>query len=466
MVKFLNREQELKTLGQVATGGGLAVVTGRRRIGKTRLLVEWTRAHGGVYFVADESAAPVQRRRIASAIAERYPGFADVEYPDWGALFERLGREAVGAGDRGPFVFDELPYLAQGAPEIASVLQRFVDHTAEPHGIAIAVAGSSQRMMRGLVLDSSAPLFGRSRAHLALGPLPITFLERALDAKTVVTQVQHWTAWGGVPRYWELAQSHGGSAEQAVADLVLSPLGALHHEPERLLLEEGPPAAELRPVLDAIGGGAHRVSEIAGRLGRPATSLSRPLARLTELGLVMREVPAGRATRKSKLSLYKIADPFHALWFRVVAPHRAQLTAGTSRARAAILGRHWPGLCAAAWEDLVRQRVPHISGRTAMGRRGPWGPAARWWQGSAAEWDAVANSEDGSRALVGEAKWSPVPFTKAKLQRICGAIAHRALPSEPALQDRSVDRVLFIPARAPGASVIDGVHIVTGAQLW
>src|SRR6185295_116658 len=111
--------------------------------------------------------------------------------------------------------------------------------------------------------------------------------------------------------------------------------------PDRLLLEESPPAIELRPVLDAIGAGAHRLSEIAGRLGRPATSLGHALDRLIGMTLIQREVPYGESNRGGKRSLYKIDDPFLRLWFRVVAPNRAAVIAGTPSSRAELLDEHW-----------------------------------------------------------------------------------------------------------------------------
>ena len=98
--------------------------------------------------------------------------------------------------------------------------------------------------------------------------------------------------------------------DRAIDDLVLNPLSPLHEEPDRLLREDLPPAVALRPVLDAIGLGAHRVSEIAARIQTPATSLSRPLQRLMELDLVQRETPFGAPSASARRSLYKIADPF------------------------------------------------------------------------------------------------------------------------------------------------------------
>ncbi len=91
----------------LAQPGAFAVIWGRRRVGKSRLLIEWSRRHKGLYTVAEQSAPSMQRRYLATAVAERFPGFADVDYPDWRSFFLRLSAEADQAGWRGPFVLDE-----------------------------------------------------------------------------------------------------------------------------------------------------------------------------------------------------------------------------------------------------------------------------------------------------------------------------------------------------------------------
>jgi hypothetical protein len=112
-------------------------------------------------------------------------------------------------------------------------------------------------------------LYGRARTLLSLEPLSPAWLAKAFPGLSGFDRLVAWTAWGGVPRYWELAAGLKGSMESRVVSLVLDPMGPLHLEPDRLLLEETPSAADLRPLLDAIGAGAQRVSEIAGRIGRP-----------------------------------------------------------------------------------------------------------------------------------------------------------------------------------------------------
>jgi hypothetical protein len=167
LVKFFDRDAELGRLESLlrCKDGGLAVLWGRRRVGKSRLLLEWCRRSNGLYTVADASAEAVQRRYFAESLAPRFPSLAEAQYPDWRALLRALAREAARAAWRGPLIFDELPYLVASAPQLASQLQAFVDGEARDAGLVIAVAGSAQRMMHGLALVP-----GRRAAPQPAGP--------------------------------------------------------------------------------------------------------------------------------------------------------------------------------------------------------------------------------------------------------------------------------------------------------
>ena len=141
------------------------------------------------------------------------------------------------------------------------------------------------------------------------------------------------------------------------------------------------------------------------------------------MGLIMREVPFGE--RASKRALYRIADPFFRMWFRVVAPHRGPLATMSGGSRRALLQKYWPNLEAAAWEELARASVARL---------GNWGPASRFWLGNEHEWDIVAESLDGRQILLGEAKLSAGASDVKRLAR-------RPLPTFA--EGRSVVRALF-----------------------
>ena len=185
-MRFLDRSDEMRRLdGALRRPGAFAVIWGRRRVGKSRLLIEWSRRHGGRYTVADQSAPTVQRRYLAAAVAGRFPGFADVEYPDWQSLLTRLAAEADRTGWRGPFVMDELPHLIVADPAIAGVLQSWLDRPERR--LCVVVSGSSLHMMHGAILDAGAPLYGRASEAFAVRPLRPGYLseERRSGAHAV-----------------------------------------------------------------------------------------------------------------------------------------------------------------------------------------------------------------------------------------------------------------------------------------
>jgi AAA+ ATPase superfamily predicted ATPase len=318
----------------------------------------------------------------------------------------------------------------------------------------------------GLVLSSQAPLYGRAREIIDVHPIEVQYLRQVFPGATETALVEHYAAWGGIPWYWELASEAPGTPRQRIDRLVLDPLAPLHMEPDRLLLEETPSALEVRPVLDAIGAGAHRVSEIGARLGRPATSLSRPIGRLVEMGLVRREIPFGEPARKSKKSLYRIDDPFFRLWFRVVAANRGVLASAPSRSRLALLDKYHSHLVGAAWEDLCRTRLPSLRASTRAGRRGPWTAPSRWWSGSAPEWDIVSESADGHTILLGEAKWTHQPLELSAVARARHELEQRAPPELGAtFSGRKFVRVLFVPA-VRGVVPAGDVLVVTARELF
>ena len=398
---FLDRKDELARLKALLgrDDGRLVVLYGRRRCGKSRLLQEALRGRPAVYYVGDDRDAALQRSSLAAEVARLLPGFADVRYPDWEALLSRWWREAP---RRATLALDEFPALVRADGAIPSLVQKLVDRSgrASPH---LILAGSSQRLMQGLVLERTAPLYGRAREILKVAPLGAGWISAGLGSPDEVRAVEAFALWGGMPRYWELASEHGSTVD-AYEALVLSPLGVLHDEPRRLLLDDVRETSQPLSVLALIGAGCHRLSEIAGRLGKPATSLARPLATLVELGLVRRDLPFGSSLKDSKRTAYRLADPFLRAWFRFVEPNRSRLDAGQSKAVARELGSTLPLHVAGIWEDLVRESVPRIATR---GTR--YGPAASWWGPGAdrepLKLDVVAESTDRTELLIGEAKW-------------------------------------------------------------
>jgi len=467
-VEFINRIREMERLVQVSDAGSpaLVVVWGRRRLGKSRLLTEWSQRVGGTYWVADESSSPIQRKYLAEELERVLPGFGAVTYPDWRTLLDRVSRDARTTRWRGPLIIDEFPYLVSAAPELPSVLQRWVDREKREGGLVLALSGSSQRMMMDSVLAADAPLYGRADQLLKLEPLLPGHSSDAMGFSDGQSILDFYTCWGGVPRYWELAQPFGNRFRDAVDELVLSPYGVLHDEVNRLLHLELPSAIPLRPILDAIGLGAHRISEIAGRLHVPPTSLSRGVRQLEELGYVRREVPYGEDEKRSKKALYRLSDPFLRLWFRAVAPHRGALRTASGPSRVQFLERVWSGLRAEAWEDVCRLAIPYLG----LFDRG-WRPAGRFWRAHNSEWDVVSCSMEGDVVILGECKSLSRPAARTDLEKMMRSVMGKTTPRGIGGPNARMEFVIFVPEIAmpddvtgihklsPGLTVVDGRRV-------
>ena len=395
---FLNRTREITKLTRALNSSEptFIVVYGRRRCGKSTLLQHIARKKD-MYYLADQQEAPLQIKSLANEISRHISGFDRVTYPSWEVLFNAVQNQA----QRGvSLILDEFPYLVQKSPELPSILQKQID--SRQNTIHLVICGSSQRMMQGLVLDSTAPLYGRAMEIIKLRPLKPGWLFDALGFDAIKA-VEAYSIWGGVPRYWELAKQFS-SVETACKELVLDRDGVLHEEPMRLLLDDMRGAGQPHSLLGLIAGGANRLSEIAGRLGKPATSLTRPLANLIQLGYIRKDVPFEENIRSGKRTIYRLEDPFLQFWYRVVLPNQSLLEQDLIDKVYAASKQKLIMQAADVWEELARWSVSRLE--IAEQR---WKPAARWWgkgcNGKHMEIDIVAESMDGHCILFGEAKW-------------------------------------------------------------
>jgi uncharacterized protein len=463
-MKFIDRIQEMQRLEKLTNSSeaSLAVIWGRRRIGKTRLLLEWAHKHEGVYYTADESAPSVQRRYFAIAMDKVLPDFSAVDYPDWATLFTRLAKDAKYKKWRGPLIIDELPYLISMSPELPSVMQRFIDHEAKQAGLIIALCGSSQRMMQGAILEASAPLYGRAQEIIKLNPISIGYMGEALDLTNAREIFENYSIWGGIPRYWELVKNNKGALLDIINELVLDPMGPLNDEPQRLLLEESPSAISLRPILDAIGLGANRLSEIAARIGQPVTSFSRQIHRLIEMDIIKRETPYGALEHNSKKVLYKIKDPFMRFWFEVVAPQRSFFAQALPKIRYKKIQESILKIFQIAWEELCQQAVPYCSNKFGNIF---FGQASRYWDKQGYEWDILAESIEDNYLLIGEAKWiSKIP-TSFWIHKNIEELKKKGIPPVLHKQNVKIVYVLFIPEKPKQLDLPKDVLVLSAEEV-
>lgn len=402
-MKFVDRTDEAARLKDVLARekSSLVVMYGRRRLGKSTL-IKRVLSDIDVYFLPDRSESQHQRMLLAKVIAQVLPDFDNLTYPDWESMFRAVNYRT---GNRFTLCLDEFPYLVEQSPELPSVLQKFVDEKQLKYNLVLC--GSSQNMMYGLFLDSTAPLYGRADEIMRLAPIRLPYIQEALSLDAM-DAIEEYAVWGGVPRYWELRENRS-SLDDALWHNILSVNGALYEEPIKLFQDDVKDIVKTSTIMSYIGTGANRLSEIAARCNEPATNLSRPLKKLVDLGFLEKDVPFGIDEKNAKKSLYKIADPFMAFYYQFVVPNRSFIELGRLLLIEQALTAHFSEYVSMQWEKLCRDAV---TGNLVNGV--VYGRAKRWWgfvlnedkKPEQVEFDVMAESLDKKYLLVGECKWT------------------------------------------------------------
>lgn len=402
-MKFVDRIEETARLRDALSRekSSLVVVYGRRRLGKSTL-IKRVLSDRDVYFLADRSEGHHQRALLAKVIAQVFSDFDKLTYPDWKSMFRAVNYRA---DKRFTLCLDEFPYLVEQSPELPSVLQKIVDEKQLKYNLVLC--GSSQNMMYGLFLDSTAPLYGRADEIMRLAPIRLPYIQEALSLDATAA-IEEYSVWGGVPRYWELRESRS-SLDDAMWHNILSVNGALYEEPIKLFQDDVKDIVKTSTIMSYIGTGANRLSEIAGRCDEPATNLSRPLKKLIDLGFLEKDVPFGIDEKNAKKSLYKIADPFMAFYYQFVVPNRSFIELNRRLPIEQALNTHFSEYVSMQWEKMCRDAV---TGNLVNGI--VYGKAKRWWgpvlneakKPEQVELDVVAESIDKKYLLVGECKWT------------------------------------------------------------
>ena len=380
MLTFVNRIRELQLFNGLRKKSRLIVLSGRRRVGKTRLLKHWISANNGFYSQCIESKTSLQLEQLyldlSSALTTK---IAPRSWDDFFQLLDTAGQGAL-------VCIDEFPYLVASDPSLPSRLQRWLDHT-QNKGVVLILAGSSCRMMHGVFLEEGAPLYGRADRIVHLQPMTYADFCSALKLDSECSDsFLKYSLVGGIPKYWELIDP-AASALQIAEDLYFDFSPFMENEPRRILRDERLDDITPLSVLEAVGRGAERPSEIAGRLQTKQQNLSRVLQQLCETNLLRRDTPFGVSSRDAKHTLYRIADPAIHFWFRVYSPHRSL----------------WPNYNEEQKSKLIWENAAHVFEDHC---RSQFPSAARYWERKL-EIDIIAPVDPAKKTvLVGEVKFT------------------------------------------------------------
>ena len=375
--------------------------------------------------MADKAGEKSQKKSLALAMgtALQEPLLQAAEYPEWYDIFAAFDRFRP-QDKKTILILDEYQYICQIQPAFSSFLQKWWDEHWKENNILLILCGSITSMMYKETMAQSAPLYGRASAQILLEPLPYQHIKDFLPNHTEDELIKFYSLGGGVPRYLELLRDYQ-SFSSALQELVLNQTGLLYHEARYLLHEEISSPNTCWSILQALGNGTGRISEIGSQLGLPANQLTHYIELLKDLFLIYREVPVlEKNPARSKKGFYQVADPFLRLWFGSIYPYDSFLEFGQAELIMERLNALIQNHISFCYEQLCRDFMKNNLSTFNCLRVG------RQWAGNY-EIDVAGVNADLQLNVVGECKWSHKKIGLSVYRELQNKIASNQLPLTP-----------------------------------
>jgi len=383
---FVDREEELRHIREKLESDKFELIAlyGRRRIGKTRLILEAVKGKEHIYYLAVEGDNLKYFRNVASRVVP------DIKYveKDWESYFRFLKNRIV--------VIDEFPNLIRENKNVVSLFQRIVDMELQNTRTKIILSGSSISMMSEKVLSYRSPLYGRRTSSLKLQPLKFRDIILFFPEAKPRELVEIYGFAGGVPYYlkkvktpfWKWLEREFKNPGSFVKD-----------EIDFIMKYEFEEAATYKKILEAIAMGKNTPKEMKEYIGMRHSDITPYIRNLIYTEFVEREVPVTENI-KSKRGRYFIKDNFTAFWFRYIFPNLSAIEEGIFDVN--LVKKDYPRYLGRVFEHIAKE---FIIERSRMGKM-PFRPMkiGRWWYKNE-EIDIVAINENSGDILFAEIKW-------------------------------------------------------------
>ena len=275
-MRFYDRKSELERLNSIREvafrdHSQLVALTGRRRIGKTSLILKSCEGTPTVYLFVSRENEAMLCRRFTRIIQQSLPG---CYVPGSIDHFEELFRILMEIGKTIAFnlVIDEFQEFYYINPSLYSLIQDCWDRHKDQTHVCFIASGSVYTLMHRLFMDMKEPLYGRCDALMMLLPFETAVLKEILsDYKPNYTPedlLALYTFTGGVPKYIENFVDHGCLSMEQMVDYMMLPDSIFQSEGKALLIQEfGKKYGNYFAILSAIANGDNTIPRLTQATG-------------------------------------------------------------------------------------------------------------------------------------------------------------------------------------------------------
>ena len=420
-MKFYDRNAELQILEknwqQSVNHSMMTTLIGRRRIGKTALLLKSAENKACLYLYVSKDNEQVLCRKFQQQAQNVLDLQLYGQVENFGNLFKELMK--YGENHHYTLIIDEFQKLLGINAAIPSEIQDIWDRNKDKTQVNLVLCGSIYSMMKRIFDHSDQPLYGRRDSHLRLLPFSIETLKNILADHNPDYNPDDllclYMLTGGVAKYVALLMDARATTKQKMLNFALSPDSPFLTEGTELLISEfGRDYGTYFSILQLIASGMTTQNEIDSVIGKNTGAY---LNNMHEDYLFISKNTPLLSKPGVRNIRWQIDDCFLRFWFRFVYPYQG------------LIESNQLGLL----KQYVTDNYAQFTGRTleryfqekAM-QGGKFTKVGNWWDRKGKnEIDMVALNEFDKTCLVAEIKRNKDRISMKDLQEKTGV-----LPSE------------------------------------
>ncbi len=359
-MKFYNREKEIARLQEIQlqslTNAQMTVVTGRRRIGKTQLLLKATEGQPTLYFFVARKAEHLLCQDFQHEIEQK------LQLPMVGRIerFGELFRYLMILSKSQPFnlIIDEFQEFYTVAPSVYSDMQHHWDYNKDESKMNLLLSGSVYSLMHKIFQGAKEPLFGRATALLRVKPFETDVLKEILhDHNPTYTSedlLSLYTFTGGVAKYVQLLMDGEATTHEKMIDYIVREESLFIAEGKNMLIEEfGKEYTNYFSILSTIARGENTRTKIEAIVGREIGGYLTKMEH--DYSLITKSQPIYAKT-SSKSVRYLLRDNFLTFWFRFIYKYSHIIEIGAYDQLKAIIQRDYATFSGIILERYFRER--------------------------------------------------------------------------------------------------------------
>lgn len=370
-MKFYNREKEIKKLLEIKEqskkNAQFSVVTGRRRIGKTQLLLKSYENTKFLYFFVAKKSEVILCQDFLQELKEKLNLPILGEVNSFSVLFEYIVQ--LSYEQNITLIIDEFQEFFTVNPSVYSDMQRIWDLHKDKAKLNLIVSGSVISLMYKIFENYKEPLFGRANHFIKLQAFKTNTLKEILSDYnpnyTPDDLLALYSFTGGVAKYVQLFMDNGWISKEKMIEGMIDENSIFISEGKNLLIDEfGKEYGTYFSILTAISEGKNTRAEIENLLKKEIGGYLTKMER--DFNLIKKQQPIFTKSSTKNVK-YQIEDNFIMFWFRFVYKYSSIIEIGAYEQLRKIIERDFSSFSGHMLEKYFRENAQISQAYTSIG---------------------------------------------------------------------------------------------------